>query len=120
LDTAAVKGKTQKLSPSWKGPGVVIEKLTPYLYLLPGMPVTPRADKISHGLCLFLRYLYTFTMIPFVEAFSASCEPEGDFWICHYIQDGPLFLGVSQWQLSILIKKNLIVIIHNILPPKYY
>jgi hypothetical protein len=29
------------------------------------MPVTPRADKISHGLCLFLRYLYTFTIIPF-------------------------------------------------------
>ena len=30
LDTATVKTKT--LSPSWKGPGVVIEKLTPYLY----------------------------------------------------------------------------------------
>jgi hypothetical protein len=32
LDTATVKEKTRKLSPSWKGPGVVIEKLTPYLY----------------------------------------------------------------------------------------
>jgi hypothetical protein len=32
LDTATVKGKTRKLSPSWKSPGVVIEKLTPYLY----------------------------------------------------------------------------------------
>jgi hypothetical protein len=32
LDTTTVKGKTRKLSPSWKGPGVVIEKLTPYLY----------------------------------------------------------------------------------------
>jgi hypothetical protein len=32
LDTATVKGKTRKLSPSWKVPGVVIEKLTPYLY----------------------------------------------------------------------------------------
>jgi hypothetical protein len=32
LDTATAKGKTRKLSPSWKGPGVVIEKLTPYLY----------------------------------------------------------------------------------------
>jgi hypothetical protein len=32
-----------------------------------------------------------------VEALSASCEPKGNFWICHYIQDGPLFLGVSQW-----------------------
>ena len=31
LGTATVKGKTGKLSPSWKGPGVVIEKLTPYL-----------------------------------------------------------------------------------------
>ena len=32
LDTATIKGKTRKLSPSWKGPAVVIEKLTPYLY----------------------------------------------------------------------------------------
>ena len=32
LDTATIKGKSRKLSPSWKGPGVVIEKLTPYLY----------------------------------------------------------------------------------------
>jgi hypothetical protein len=32
LDTATIKGKTRKLSPSWKGPGVVIEKVTPYLY----------------------------------------------------------------------------------------
>jgi hypothetical protein len=28
-----------------------------------------------------------------VEALSASCEPESGFWICHCIQDGPLFLG---------------------------
>jgi hypothetical protein len=32
LDTATIKGKSRKLSPSWKGPGVVLEKLTPYLY----------------------------------------------------------------------------------------
>ena len=31
LDTATIKGKTRKSSPSWKGPGVVIEKLTPHL-----------------------------------------------------------------------------------------
>ena len=43
------------------------------LYLLPGMPVTPRADKISHGLCLFLRYLYTFTMIPFFALLAPEC-----------------------------------------------
>jgi hypothetical protein len=34
LDTATVKGKTRKLSPSWKGPGVVIEKLTFYVLLV--------------------------------------------------------------------------------------
>jgi hypothetical protein len=44
------------------------------LCLLPGMPVTPRADKISHGLCLFLRYLYTFTMIPFFALLSPDHE----------------------------------------------
>jgi hypothetical protein len=32
LDTATIKEKTRKLSHSWKGPGVVIEKLTPYQY----------------------------------------------------------------------------------------
>jgi hypothetical protein len=30
LDTATVKRKTRKLSPSLEGPGVVIEKLTPF------------------------------------------------------------------------------------------
>jgi hypothetical protein len=28
LDTATIKGKSRKWSPSWKGPGVVLEKLT--------------------------------------------------------------------------------------------
>ncbi|VDI00653.1 Hypothetical predicted protein [Mytilus galloprovincialis] len=32
LDTATIKGKCRKLTPSWKGPGVVVESLTPYLY----------------------------------------------------------------------------------------
>ena len=32
LDTATVKGKYRKLSHSWKGPGVVIKKLSSYLY----------------------------------------------------------------------------------------
>lgn len=32
LDTATVKGKCHKLSPSWKGPGIVVKKLSPYLY----------------------------------------------------------------------------------------
>ncbi|KAK3093065.1 hypothetical protein FSP39_010650 [Pinctada imbricata] len=32
LDTAAVKGKCRKLSPSWKGPGVITRKLSDYVY----------------------------------------------------------------------------------------
>ncbi len=32
LDTAKTKGKCKKLSPSWKGPGVVIEVITLHLY----------------------------------------------------------------------------------------
>lgn len=32
LDTATVKGKYRKLSPSWKGPGIIVKKLTPNLY----------------------------------------------------------------------------------------
>jgi hypothetical protein len=29
LDTASIKGKCRKLSPPWKGPGIVEERLTP-------------------------------------------------------------------------------------------
>ena len=32
LDTASIKGKCRKLSPAWKGPGIVLERLTPYIY----------------------------------------------------------------------------------------
>ena len=32
LDTASIKGKCRKLSPPWKGPGIVLERLTPYIY----------------------------------------------------------------------------------------
>lgn len=32
LDTAPVKGKCRKLSPSWKGPGIILKRLSPYLY----------------------------------------------------------------------------------------
>ena len=32
LDTAFVKGKCRKLSPSWKGPDIGIKKLSTYLY----------------------------------------------------------------------------------------
>ena len=32
LDKPTFKGKCRKLSPSWKRPGIVIKKLSPYLY----------------------------------------------------------------------------------------
>jgi hypothetical protein len=32
LDTAQVKGRCKKLSPTWKGPGLVVEKLSSFLY----------------------------------------------------------------------------------------
>jgi hypothetical protein len=32
LDTAVLKGKCKKLCPPWKGPGVVVEKLSDYLF----------------------------------------------------------------------------------------
>lgn len=42
LDTATVKGKCRKLSPSWKGPGIIVKKLTP--------PPVPSKDQVgSHG-----------------------------------------------------------------------
>lgn len=30
LDTATIKGKSRKLSPVWRGPGVIVGKMTPY------------------------------------------------------------------------------------------
>jgi hypothetical protein len=51
LDTATVKGKTRKLSPSWKGPGVVIEKLTPYLYKIKLKQVIITANHDRLKLC---------------------------------------------------------------------
>jgi hypothetical protein len=51
LDTATIKGKTRKLSPSWKGPGVVIEKLTPYLYKIKLKRVIITANKDRLKLC---------------------------------------------------------------------
>ena len=49
LDTATVKGKSRKLSPSWKGPGVVIEKLSPYLYKikLKRVIITANHDRVK-------------------------------------------------------------------------
>ena len=32
LDTAQVKGKCKKLGPPWKGPGIIIKKITPFVY----------------------------------------------------------------------------------------
>jgi hypothetical protein len=32
LDTAHIKGRAKKLDPSWKGPGIIVERLSPYIY----------------------------------------------------------------------------------------
>ena len=49
LDTATVKGKCRKLSPSWKGPGVIVEKLSAYTYKvkLRGKIVTMNHDRMK-------------------------------------------------------------------------
>jgi hypothetical protein len=48
--------------------------LPPLYYFFPGMPVATRADKISHGLCLFPCYPYTFAMIPFFALVTPDHE----------------------------------------------
>ena len=49
LDTATIKGKSRKLSPVWKGPGVIIDKLTPYLYRVQEkkMIITANHDRLK-------------------------------------------------------------------------
>ncbi|XP_033730614.1 uncharacterized protein LOC117320029 [Pecten maximus] len=32
LDSGATKGRCKKLCPPWKGPGIIVEKITPYLF----------------------------------------------------------------------------------------
>jgi len=32
LDTATIKGKCRKLSSLWKGPGVIVKKISAYIY----------------------------------------------------------------------------------------
>jgi hypothetical protein len=33
LDTAKIKGRAKKLDPPWNGPGIVVEKLSSYVYV---------------------------------------------------------------------------------------
>jgi hypothetical protein len=68
--TATVKGKTRKLSPSWKGPGVVIEKLTPYVRCSPdSRTLVPQAAQSpyptsSYWVCTLCFYLQR-TLVPY-------------------------------------------------------
>ena len=72
--------------------------------LPPGMPVTPRADKISHGLCLFLCYPYTITTIPLFALIAPNHELPSVWLLTNTIKlssihplifDAPLLLGIS-------------------------
>jgi hypothetical protein len=56
------------------GEALETKLLPPLYYFFPGMPVATRADKISHGLCLFPCYLYTFAMIPFFALVTPDHE----------------------------------------------
>ena len=59
------------------------------LYLLPGMPVTPRADKISHGLA---SSCVTFTHLPWYHSLHSS----------HLIMNSPIYgFRQTQWSLSL-------------------
>lgn len=44
LDTATIKGKSRKLSPVWRGAGVIIDKITPYLYRVQEKQITFTAN----------------------------------------------------------------------------
>jgi hypothetical protein len=50
LDTAKIKGRAKKLDPSWKGPGIVVEKLSSYVYkvTLKTMTFTTNHDRLKH------------------------------------------------------------------------
>ena len=49
LDTASIKGRCRKLSPTWKGPGIIVEKLTDYTFKikLRGKITTMNHDRIK-------------------------------------------------------------------------
>jgi hypothetical protein len=50
LDTAKIKDRAKKLDPSWKGPGIVVEKLSSYVYTvkLKTMTFTTNHDRLKH------------------------------------------------------------------------
>jgi hypothetical protein len=106
------------------------------------MPVTPRADKVSHGLCLFLRYLYTFTIIPFFALLAPDHELPS-IWLTKntiklisippLIFDAPLLLGIflplsdlltqplgPLWNLSVLTQLQPIVVGGDYYPLQLY
>ena len=45
LDSARKKGVAKKLSPQWKGPGLIVKKITPYLYKV---KTRKSADTVNH------------------------------------------------------------------------
>ena len=50
LDTAKIKGRAKKLDQPWKGPGIVVERLSSYVYKvkLKTMTFTTNHDRLKH------------------------------------------------------------------------
>lgn len=47
LDTAKTKGHAKKLDLPWKGPGIIVQKLSQYLYKLQKMVFTTNHDRLK-------------------------------------------------------------------------
>ena len=84
LYTATVKGNCRKLSPSWKGPGIVIKKHSPYLYRVKTkaavmVAIHDRLKCVDRDIPLWLsRYREKFqSPVPEMEAIPVSLAKAG-------------------------------------------
>lgn len=68
LDTASIKGKCRKLRPPWRGPGVIRNKITPYLYRI---QMTNKVIVVNH------------------DKMKPCTDRQIPAWITKFIAEGP-------------------------------
>jgi transposase InsO family protein len=88
LDTAKIKGRAKKLDPPWKGPGIVVEKLSSYVYTvkLKAMPFTTNHDRLKH------------CQDPEIPAWLRRCQ--------HRLRDGENILETEDGDILCICKKS--------------
>jgi hypothetical protein len=75
LDTAIIKGKCKNLSPPWKGPGVVLDRLTPYIYKIKFQRVILTANHDRLKACISRHKMNIFGVKPVLRLIQERIAP---------------------------------------------